>query len=88
MTRESNIETCALTYVKWIAGGNLLYDPGNTKLVLCDNVEEGDGEGEKGKRNSSRKGIQDSNEETGSEKNDANGLVLYSFNGRLEGEYR
>jgi len=35
----------ALTYVKWIAGGNLLYDPGNPKLVLCDNIEEGNGEG-------------------------------------------
>ena len=34
-----------LTYVKWIAGGNLLYDAGNPKLVLCDDLAEWDGEG-------------------------------------------
>ena len=34
-----------LTYVKWIVGGNLLYDAGNPKLLLCDDLKEGDGEG-------------------------------------------
>jgi len=35
----------ALPYVKQIAGGNLLYNTGNSKPVLCDNVEGWDGEG-------------------------------------------
>ena len=51
-------------------------------------VRGGGGEGEKEKRNSSRKGIKDKSEEMGREKNDASGLLLYSFNGRPEGEYR
>ena len=30
MNRESNIETCTLSYEKQIANGNLLYDSGNS----------------------------------------------------------
>ena len=40
---ESSIGTYALPYVKWIASGNLLYDARNSKLVLCDHLEVGDG---------------------------------------------
>ena len=39
------METYTLPYVKWIAGGNLLYDAGNPKLVLCANLERWDREG-------------------------------------------
>ena len=39
MTSESRVETYALPYGKWIAGGNLLYVAGNSKLVLCDDLE-------------------------------------------------
>jgi len=42
---ESNMETYTLPYVRWMASGNLLYDVGNPKLVLCDNLERWDGEG-------------------------------------------
>ena len=43
MTWESSIETYTLSYVKYTASGNLLYDAGNPKL--CDNLEGWDGEG-------------------------------------------
>ena len=33
-----------LPYVKQIPNGNLLYDSGNSKLVLCNNLEGWDGE--------------------------------------------
>ena len=39
MNWESSIETYTLTYVKWIASGNLLYDTGSSNSVLCDNLE-------------------------------------------------
>ena len=39
MNSESSIETYTLTYVKWIASGNLLYDTGSSNSVLCDNLE-------------------------------------------------
>ena len=42
---ESGIETYTLLCVKWIASGNLLYDGGNSNLVLCDNLKEWDGVG-------------------------------------------
>ena len=42
---ESSIETNTLTYVKKTANGNLLYDAGNPKLVLCEDLEGWDGEG-------------------------------------------
>ena len=42
---ESSIETDTLPCVKWIASGNLLYDAGNSNLVLCDNLKEWDGVG-------------------------------------------
>ena len=45
MTSESRVETYALPYGKWIAGGNLLYVAGNSKLVLCDDLEGWDEEG-------------------------------------------
>ena len=41
----SSTETYTLPYVKQIAGGHLLCDPGNPKLVLCDSLEGWDGEG-------------------------------------------
>ena len=40
---ESSLETYTLWYIKWIASGNLLYDARNSKLVLCDHLEVGDG---------------------------------------------
>ena len=43
MNSESSIETYTLTYVKWIASGNLLYDTGNSNLVPYDNLEGWDG---------------------------------------------
>ena len=33
------METYTLPYVKWIAGGNLLNDTGNPKLVFCDDLK-------------------------------------------------
>ena len=45
MNSESSIETYTLTYVKWIASGNLLYDTGSSNSVLCDNLEGWDGVG-------------------------------------------
>ena len=36
---ESSMEAYTLTYVKQIANGNLLYDTGNSNLVLCDDLE-------------------------------------------------
>ena len=42
---ESGIKTHPLSRVKQIASGNLLYDTGNPKLGLCDNLEGRDGEG-------------------------------------------
>jgi len=45
MIWDSNIETCTLPYVKYMASGNLLYDTENPKPVLCDNLEGQDGEG-------------------------------------------
>ena len=41
--RETGIETYTLPYVKQIASGNLPYDAGSSKLVLCDNLEGWDG---------------------------------------------
>ena len=49
---ENSIETYILPYVKWIASGSLMYDAGNPKLVLCDNLERWGGEG-------SGKGVQE-----------------------------
>ena len=42
---ESSIETFTLPHIKQIASGNLLYDSGNPKLVLCDYLEVWEGEG-------------------------------------------
>ena len=41
--RESSLEIYTLRYIKWIASGNLLYDARNSKPVLCDHLEVGDG---------------------------------------------
>ena len=41
--RESSLEIYTLWYIKWIASGNLLYDARNSKPVLCDHLEVGDG---------------------------------------------
>ena len=42
---ENSIETYTFPYAKQIASGSLLYDSGNPKPVLCDNLERQDGEG-------------------------------------------
>ena len=39
------METYILPYVKQIGSGNLLFEAGSRKPVLCDNLEEGDGVG-------------------------------------------
>ena len=44
MIWENSIETYKSPYVKSIASGSLLYDSGNPKLVLCDNLEGWEGE--------------------------------------------
>ena len=44
MTWESSIETYTLPYIKYIAGGNLLYDAENPKQVFCNNLEVWDRE--------------------------------------------
>ena len=41
---ETNMETYALPYVKQIASGNLMYDAGHPKPVLCDSLEGWGGE--------------------------------------------
>lgn len=41
MISEKSIETYTLAHVKQIASGDLLYDVGNPKSVLCDNLEGG-----------------------------------------------
>ena len=45
MIWENSTETCTLPYVKQTASGSLMYDAGNPKLVLCDNLEQWGGEG-------------------------------------------
>ena len=45
MICENSIETYTLPYVKQTASGNLMYDAGNQKSVLCDNLEGGVGWG-------------------------------------------
>ena len=42
---ENSIETYTIQYAIQIASSNLLYDAGNPKLTLCDNIEGWDGEG-------------------------------------------
>ena len=44
---KSNTETYTSPRVKQIASGGLLYDTGSSNLVLCDNLEECDGGGER-----------------------------------------
>ena len=39
MIWEKSIETYTLSYVKQIASGSLLYEAGNPKPGLCDNLE-------------------------------------------------
>ena len=39
MNGESSMETYTLPYVKQTTSGNLMYDAGNQKSVLCDNLE-------------------------------------------------
>ena len=43
--RESSVETYTLPFVKYISGGNLLNDVGNSDPLLCDNLEGWDGVG-------------------------------------------
>ena len=49
MIWENGIETCKLSYVKWIASPGLIYDTGSSGLVHWDDPGGWDGEvGEKG----------------------------------------
>ena len=50
LNRETSMETYTLPYVKQKASGTLLCDPGELKLVLCDNLEGGRWEGRSGGR--------------------------------------
>ena len=43
MIQENSIETYTLPYVKYVASGSLMYDSGNPKPVLCDNLKGGRG---------------------------------------------
>ena len=45
MIRENGTETYTLPQVKQIASGSLIYDTGNPKWVLCDNLEGWGGDG-------------------------------------------
>ena len=36
---KSNTEIYTLPYIKQIASGNLLYDPGSSNSLFCDNLE-------------------------------------------------
>ena len=38
MNWKSDVETCILPYLKWLASGSLLCDAGNSNLVFCDNL--------------------------------------------------
>ena len=42
---ENGIETCKISYVKWITSPGLIHDIGCTGLVHCDDPEGWDGEG-------------------------------------------
>ena len=42
-TRESTINLNTLSYVKQVAGGNLLNDAGSSQPVFCDNLQGQDG---------------------------------------------
>ena len=46
MVWENGIETCILSYVKWIASPGLMHDTGCSGLVQWDDPEGWDGEGE------------------------------------------
>ena len=50
--RENGIETCKITYVKWIASPGLVHDTGCSGLVHWDDLDGWDGEG-------GGKGVQD-----------------------------
>ena len=43
--RENSIETCILSYVKWIASPGSMHDTGGSGLVHWDDPEGWDGEG-------------------------------------------
>ena len=45
MIWENGIETCMLTYVKWISSSGLVHDTGCLGLVYWDDPEGLDGEG-------------------------------------------
>ena len=45
MVWENGIETCILSYVKWIASPGLMHDTGCLGLVHWDDPEGWDGEG-------------------------------------------
>ena len=45
MTRENSIETCILSYVKWIASPGSMHETGCSGLVHWDDPERWDGEG-------------------------------------------
>ena len=45
MISENSIETCILSYVKWIASPGLMHETGCSGLVHWDDPEGWDGEG-------------------------------------------
>ena len=45
MIWENGIETCILSYVKWITSPGLMHDTGSSGLVHWDDPEGWDGEG-------------------------------------------
>ena len=45
MIWKNGIETCILSYVKWIASPGLMHDTGCSGLVHWDDPERWDGEG-------------------------------------------
>ena len=47
LRKHLGIDIYTLLCIKWMASGNLLYDTGNPRSVLCDNLEGRDGEGDK-----------------------------------------
>ena len=48
MVWENGIETCILSYVKWITSPGLMHDTGWSGLVHWDDPEGWDGEGDSG----------------------------------------
>ena len=50
------METYTLPYIEYIASGNLLYNAGNSNLVLCENLEGWGGVGWGGRQEEVQEG--------------------------------